>query len=212
MENKKIKNYSDIELLEGITEHIAATQIFTNSNPNIYKTIANIASSQEQGNIDFPNQYTKKIKLLAEFCKRYSKGNMPKLQKLENGIMTALYLQQELQYKDQENFVVISLNIHNEVVGKDTVFIGTKNHSLADTREIFKTALTHNADKIIVAHNHPDGNAFPSNDDIKITQKIMLTSQLLNIPLIDHIIITQGDYFSFYDNNMLTEEHANAKN
>lgn len=212
MNNKKIKNYSDRELLEEITGQKTATKNFIKSNPNIYQSISNIKEPIYHENAEQSDNYMGKIQLLAEFCRRYSQGNKPELQKLENGIMTALYLQQELQYKEQENFIVISLNIKNEVIGKDTVFIGTKNNSTADAREIFKTALSHNADKIIIAHNHPDGDSLPSDDDVQITKRINLTGQLLGIPLTDHIIITQNDYFSFYENNLLTGGKTNAEN
>ena len=74
---------------------------------------------------------------------------------------------------------------------------------MVDSRLVFKRALEISATGIILSHNHPSGNIKPSSSDISLTKKIKKGGELLDINVLDHVIITEKDYFSFADNNMM---------
>lgn len=102
-----------------------------------------------------------------------------------------------------ESFYAIAVNRANMVVGCWQVSHGGMNACIVDVRPLFVTALNLLASRIIVAHNHPSGNLKPSTEDHTITRRIVECGTLLEIPLLDHLIITKNDYYSFADNSEL---------
>lgn len=99
-----------------------------------------------------------------------------------------------------EEFNVMYLNQANKVLGLYNLSKGGINQCTVDIRHIYSIALKVNASAIIVAHNHPSGNLKPSAEDRKITSQIAAAGDLLNIKLLDHIIISRVEYYSFEDN------------
>lgn len=112
-------------------------------------------------------------------------------------------LQPHLSDLSTEEFWVIFLNHQNKILYKTCLFRGGIASSVADVRVVFKTALEHFSTQIIVAHNHPAGSLKPSKEDINITQKIKEAGKLLDIDLLDHLILTQNNYYSFKDEGIL---------
>jgi DNA repair protein RadC len=112
-------------------------------------------------------------------------------------------LQPHLSDISTEEFWAIFLNHQNKILYKTCLFRGGIASSVADIRVIFKTALEHFSTQIIVAHNHPAGSLKPSKEDINITQKIKDAGKLLDIDLLDHLILTQNNYYSFKDEGIL---------
>lgn len=104
---------------------------------------------------------------------------------------------EELRDKKQEYFLSLTLYGASNLIQKRTVFIGTLNHSIVHPREIFADAITDRAAGIIFVHNHPTCNAEPSEQDIKITQRLVEVGKIVGIEVIDHIIISRNGYFSF---------------
>ena len=102
-----------------------------------------------------------------------------------------------------EEFWILFLNNSNKVVYKSQISKGGITGTVVDVRLIFKMAFEHNAVAIILAHNHPSGKLEASNEDIKITKKIKEASTTLDIRLLDHVIITENNYFSFADNGII---------
>ena len=86
---------------------------------------------------------------------------------------------------------------------KKLLFLGTVNYSLVHPREIFKTAYLLSASYIVCIHNHPSGNSTPSKNDIDLTKKIEQLGNLHGIILMDHIIIGNDNYYSFFEDNNL---------
>ena len=111
------------------------------------------------------------------------------------------YYLPKLKHLKQEHFIVIYINKKQEIITDKTLFIGSNNKSIVDPKEIYKYAYELNASYIICIHNHPSGNVLPSNDDLITTKVIKEASNLLNIPLIDHIIIGKNKYYSLNENN-----------
>lgn len=103
----------------------------------------------------------------------------------------------------QEHFLCVSLNGAQEVMNIRTVSVGILNQTLIHPREVFAEPLKERAAAVILSHNHPSGNADPSDKDIDITQRLLKVSELLGIHLLDHIIITVSDYFSFVENGLV---------
>ena len=112
-------------------------------------------------------------------------------------------LQQYLQDTDREQFVVLFLDSHSAVIGINTVSIGTLTESLVHSREVFKGAILANAASIIVAHNHPSGEARPSEADIAVTSKLKEAGRILGIPLEDHVIIGEESFSSFRQEGLM---------
>jgi len=113
------------------------------------------------------------------------------------------YFYELLGSKKQEYFYCVYVDTKGKFIDKKCLFVGTINSSVVHPREIFKEAYLLSANGIICVHNHPSGDSMPSKEDKLITKKIREIGIIHGINLIDHIIIGNGSYFSFYDNNML---------
>lgn len=113
------------------------------------------------------------------------------------------YFSSELKGLNQECFYCLYLDNHKKLIDKKLLFKGTLNKSLIHPREIFKEAYLSSAAGIICIHNHPSGNVIPSTEDINITDMLVKIGKLQGIPVIDHIIIGNNNYYSFYENNVL---------
>jgi DNA repair protein RadC len=98
-----------------------------------------------------------------------------------------------------EEFWVLYLNNSNKVIYKSQLSKGGITGTVVDVRLIFKTALENNATSIILTHNHPSGKLQASDADVAITKKLKLAGEQLDIKVLDHIIITETDYYSFQD-------------
>ena len=109
-----------------------------------------------------------------------------------------------MQIEHREYFFVMLCNRGNKVLGISTVSMGGMSGTVADPKIIFQTALKASAASIILCHNHPSGNTKPSESDTRLTQKIKKAGAFLDLPCIDHIIITESSgYFSFADEGLL---------
>ena len=87
--------------------------------------------------------------------------------------------------KAKEHFKLILLNPRNKIIGISTISIGSLNASLVHPREVFKDAITHSAASVVLAHNHPSGDPEPSEDDLKITKKLVESGKILGIEVLD---------------------------
>jgi DNA repair protein RadC len=103
----------------------------------------------------------------------------------------------------KECFYTLYLNRSNQILGYLLVSVGGITGTVMDVRNILQTALKANACSIIIAHNHPSGNLDPSDIDKKLTLQIQEAGKLLEIPVLDHIILTEESYFSFADEGYL---------
>ncbi len=104
--------------------------------------------------------------------------------------------------RDKEHFYVMHVNARQQVNLVELVAVGTLNDAPFHPRETFRRAVSEGSYSILVAHNHPSGDVTPSDDDIRVTRKLHDAGEILNIPLLDHLIImAQGrSFFSFRDN------------
>jgi len=113
------------------------------------------------------------------------------------------YIKPQLLDLPHEEFWIILLNRANVVMKKMPVSSGGVAGTVADPKIIFKQALEHLASAIILVHNHPSGNLKPSGADIALTKKMKEAGTLLDLPILDHIIFTENQYYSFADEGLL---------
>ncbi|MDI6601916.1 MAG: DNA repair protein RadC [Thermoanaerobacteraceae bacterium] len=143
------------------------------------------------------------IKAAIELGKRlYS---MPEKKKyiIKSPADVSAILMGEMRYLKKEYFKTILLDIKNNIIAIENISIGSLNSSLVHPREIFKSAIKKSSAAIIMVHNHPSGDPHPSNEDIEVTRRIVESGRILGIEVLDHVIIGDGKYFSFKDEELI---------
>ena len=111
--------------------------------------------------------------------------------------------QLKLEDLPHEEFWVILLNRANKVIETKLVSRGGVSSTVLDSKVIFNFALESLASSIILGHNHPSGNLKPSNSDIRLTKKVVDAGKIMEVPILDHIIVGDNDYFSFADEGLI---------
>jgi len=105
--------------------------------------------------------------------------------------------------KKQEYFYCLYFNNRNELIERKLLFMGTINRSIVHPREIFKEAYLQSASGIICMHNHPTGDITPSKEDVYFTKNLVELGKMNDIRILDHIIVSDNDYYSFNDNGII---------
>lgn len=123
--------------------------------------------------------------------------------KFNSAVKIFNHFKSEMDGLKQEYFYCVYLDQNKRLIDKKLLFKGTLNKSLIHPREIFKWAYLSSSAYIICVHNHPSGNVIPSTEDINITDALVKIGKLQGIPVIDHIIIGNNNYYSFYENDIL---------
>jgi len=113
------------------------------------------------------------------------------------------YFGQDMKFLTNEVFRVVALNNSHRVICDKILTVGTDDASLVSITDVARFALTSHAKSIIIAHNHPSGSATPSDEDITVTQRIKNALDLLSINLLDHIIISGNDSYSFRERGLV---------
>ena len=103
--------------------------------------------------------------------------------------------------KKQEYFYCLYFNNKQELIERKLLFMGTINRSVVHPREVFKEAYLHSASNIVCIHNHPSGDVMPSKEDINFTKNLVEIGRMQGIPIIDHLIVSDNNYYSFYEND-----------
>lgn len=112
-------------------------------------------------------------------------------------------LAQPLINKKQEHLLCLYLDARHHLICQETITIGTINSSLIHPREVFAPALQHRASNVIIVHNHPSGDTNPSEEDIRATEILVEAGQLLDIPILDHVIVSAQGWLSFRQQQLL---------
>ena len=118
-------------------------------------------------------------------------------------ITDILRLIQELRTKHREHLVALYLNARNHLIEKQIISIGSVTEGIVHPREVFSPALKLNAVHIILSHNHPSGDPSPSLDDIAITKRLIKAGKLLGIELLDHVIVSKENHYSFREKGLI---------
>lgn len=118
-----------------------------------------------------------------------------------SGRFFKLYLADDMATR--EHFVVAFLNAQHQLIEAETLFSGTIDGAAVYPREVVRRALQLNAAAIVLSHNHPSGTAEPSSADRRITERIKDAVSLMDIRLLDHVIVTTGDTYSFAEHGLI---------
>ncbi|WP_079530413.1 RadC family protein [Halobacillus hunanensis] len=113
------------------------------------------------------------------------------------------FVMEEMRELKQEHFIVLFLNTKNQVLHRQTIFIGSLNASIVHPREVFKEAVKRSAASIICAHNHPSGDPTPSQEDIQVTRRLQECGKMIGIELLDHLVIGDRKFISLKEKGYL---------
>lgn len=138
-----------------------------------------------------------------ELGKRRSLSEALKRKKISSSKNAFEILHPVMMDLPHEEFWIIFLTNSNHVLSFKCISKGGLTGTMADVRMIFKEALNLKATGLILAHNHPSGSLKPSNPDKTLTRKLTEAGRIMDIPILDHLIITDSHYFSFADEGML---------
>lgn len=125
---------------------------------------------------------------------------------VDDPAIAAAALSHELMWQTQEHFAVLLLDIKHRLLGTQVITIGTATETLAHPRDIFREVIRQGAVRCIVAHNHPSGNLEPSPEDLQLTRQLLNGAQILGVPVLDHLIIGNGDFRSLRQTTTLWQE------
>mgnify|MGYP001791037410 CR=1 FL=1 len=131
-----------------------------------------------------------------ELGKRVLHSQPPTMTVVDDPSVAAAYLAHELMWQNRERFAVLLLDVKHRIIGSKVISIGTATETLAHPREIFHEVIKRGATRLVIAHNHPSGSLEPSPEDISLTRQLLQGSHLLGIPLLDHLILGNGDFSS----------------
>lgn len=182
------KNYSVEELSNNILKQINGISNLKNIGLNTLTKINGIKISKASV-----------ILASIELGKRVLKQK--ELEKLNNPIQIYNAFKHEFIDIKQERFYILLFDIKMHLILKKEIGKGTTNKVDVDPKDVFKDAIKESASFIIIMHNHPSGDITPSEEDIKFTNRILKTGNIIGIKLVDHIIISENSYYSFYENS-----------
>ena len=136
------------------------------------------------------------LKLIRALFKRYSFGTVRKNIVIRSPQQILEYCKASLAGKQEECVEIIFLSVRNTIIGSQTLSSGLIDRVVVSPRKIVESALTAKAAAIILVHNHPSGNATPSEQDVEFTQQTIAAARLFNILVYDHIIIGKDTSYS----------------
>ena len=138
-----------------------------------------------------------------ELTKRLSNSSLEVREVIRSPQDAADIVMDEMSLLDREHFVILMLNTKHAVIAKKVVSIGHLNASLVHPRELFKDVIKKSSAAVILVHNHPSGDPTPSEDDIRVTQRLCEAGRLLGISVLDHIVIGDKSYVSFREQGLI---------
>ncbi|POP45336.1 hypothetical protein CHU32_13040 [Superficieibacter electus] len=143
------------------------------------------------------------LRAIAELSRRCYNERLREKQGLYSPDLTREFLKSQFTGEDREVFMAIYLDSQNRILKHRRLFSGTLSHVEVHPREIVREAINVNAAAVILAHNHPSGNAEPSKADKMITERVVSCCQLMDIRVLDHLVIGRGEYVSFAERGLI---------
>jgi len=138
-----------------------------------------------------------------ELGKRISTTKAEETFKITSPQDVSALVMEDMRYYKKEYFKIILLDTKNKVIDIITISIGSLNSSIVHPREVFLEAVKKSSASIVLLHNHPSGEVEPSREDINITQRLIKAGEIMGIKVLDHIIIGDGKYLSFKEENII---------
>jgi DNA repair protein RadC len=143
------------------------------------------------------------IKLFQAMSERYEREKLLEKMTLDSPKLVAGYLQKNIGCEKKEKFVILSLNKRNNLIKVGVISVGSLDANVVHPREVFKEAIQCSAAGVILAHNHPSGNVKPSQEDLALTRRIRKAGEILGIDILDHIVVSSKDFYSFKENKLI---------
>lgn len=190
MDDKPLKERSDVELLTTVVTSPAAEQLlrrFGNLRSLLQAPSGEIMACPGMG-----RGRLEALRALPELARRYYSESLPSGESIRSPADTEAFLQAHMQHLEHELFCCLFLDNRHRVLRFDKLFRGTIDGTSVYPREVVKEALAVNAAAVILAHNHPSGVAEPSQADERITKRLKSALELVDIRLLDHLIIGDG--------------------
>jgi DNA repair protein RadC len=145
-----------------------------------------------------------------EGARRYRPGAPEDRPEITSPEAAAAVLLPVLDGLDREHCLTLNLDTKHRLVATTTVSVGSVDHTFMSPREVFRDALLHGASALVIAHNHPSGDAEPSRDDQLITRRLVRAGELVGVELLDHLVIGHERWVSLARRGALTDESAAA--
>ncbi|HEX8956910.1 MAG TPA: DNA repair protein RadC [Burkholderiaceae bacterium] len=149
-----------------------------------------------------PAKYAQ-LQAVLELARRSLKEELRASDTLSSPRAVKEYLRHSLGTKAHEAFAVLFLDVKNRLIASEELFRGTLTRTSVHPREIVKAALAHNAAGVILAHNHPSGSCEPSMSDQALTKVLKEALELVEVRVLDHVVVTSRDAYSFAENGIL---------
>ncbi len=209
-----VERVSDEELLSVLVGRDKAAKLLRNQNNNLFTCKQGLRSLATQDAYDYRYSagLTKlesiRLEVAVEIGRRLSIASAMEADHVTSPSVGAKLMMPILQNETHEKFIVLLLNTKNRIIKTVQVAEGSLTSAVVHPREVFAPAVTAHAACILVAHNHP-GNAgescepYPSTEDRKLTHVLEEAGNVLGIPLLDHLVIGDGRYYSFKEHGDL---------
>lgn len=137
------------------------------------------------------------LKLFQSVSKRLAKEKIVKKIEFNSDKNIIDYLRESIGREKKEHFIAFYIDSRNHLIDSRTISIGILDSSIVHPREVFEPAIVLRAASIIIAHNHPSGDVEPSSEDREITKRLIEAGRTFGIEIVDHVIISKTDNFSF---------------
>jgi DNA repair protein RadC len=155
---------------------------------------------------------TKEIEVISfRECRLILVGHPKKLRKPINGPRDFFYfLKKEMADRTQEMFLAVHLDARHVPLGYHMVSLGSASASIVHPREVYRPAILNGAVAVLLAHNHPSGNAKPSAEDVQTTTDMAAAGLILGVELLDHLVIVGDGYYSMKEEGYFKRPEKNA--
>ena len=144
------------------------------------------------------------MKAAVEVARRLAKPAAARAQRVETAAAAAAFIRPHLGDKKKEHFVALLLDSRHQVIRLSPIAVGSLSASLVHPRELFKEAIAASAACVIIAHNHPSGDAAPSEHDVTLTKRLVQAGKLLGIEILDHLVIGARGFISLKTLGLIT--------
>jgi DNA repair protein RadC len=187
-----IKGCSAVDLARSLLNHFGNLRVLLNASETEFCQVKGLGQAK----------YVQ-LQASVEMSKRYFAQKLDKVDTLNSVEQTKAFLQAKLRDQSQEVFAILLLDSQHRLIKYRPMFYGTIDSASVYPRVLVKQALEDNAAAVILAHNHPSGVAEPSHADKQITQRIIAAMNLVDIKVLDHFVIGDGEAVSFAQRGLI---------
>ncbi len=204
-----VAQISDEELLSVLVGRDKAAKLLRNQDNNLFtckQGLRSLAAQDAYGyrySAGLSKLESIRLEVAVEIGRRLSIASAIEADHVTSPSDGARLLMPLLRHETHEKFIVVLLNTKNRIIKTEQIAEGSLTSAVVHPREVFAPAVTAHAACILVAHNHPSGDPYPSAEDRKLTHALEEAGSVLGIPLLDHLVIGDGRYYSFKEHGDL---------